>query len=118
MCVGLALMFRLLLFVLRLSTISGKLVHSFSKWFQSINSFLHVVDFLCQVFDGVTERNMLFSKGTGVTSFIQHILTSRAACGFFNLQGLTFFRWKYYNVAVATAVSLDGEVLFGVEVGR
>ena len=48
MCVGLALMFRLLLFDLRLSTISGKLVHSFSKWFQSMNSFLHVVDVLCQ----------------------------------------------------------------------
>ena len=72
--------------------------------------------FSCQVFDGVTERNTLFSKGTGGTSSIQHILTSRAGCGFFNLQGLTFFRWKHYNVAVATAVSLDEEVLFRVEV--
>ena len=93
-----------------------KLVHSFSKWFQSINSFLHVVGFSCQVFDGVTERNTLFSKGTGGTSFIQHILTSRAGCGFFNLQGMTFLHWKHYKVAVATAVSPDREVLFGVEV--
>ena len=91
MCVGLPLMFRPLLFVLRMSTISGQLVHSFSKWLQSINSFLHVVEFLCQVFDGVNECNTLFGKGTGGTLFIHHILTPRAGCGFFNLQGLTFF---------------------------
>ena len=53
---------------------------------------------------------------TGGNSFIQHTLPSRAWCGFFNLQGLTFFRSKHYNVVVATAPSLDGEVLFRVEV--
>ena len=77
MCVGLALMFRLMLFVLRFSTSSGRLVHSFSKWFQSINSFLHVVDFLGQFFDHITERNILLNTGTCGTSFIQHICSSK-----------------------------------------
>ena len=110
--VGLVLMFRLLLFVLRLSTSSGKLVHSFSKWSQSIDSFLHQVDFSRQVFDGFSQRNVLFSKGKRRTSFNQHILTSRTGCSFFNLQGLAFFGWKRYNAAVATAVCLDREVIF------
>ena len=77
MSVGLALMFCLLLFFFRFSTSSGKPVHSFSQWFGSINSFLHVVDCLVQFFDGITERNILLRTGTCWTSFIQHILSSK-----------------------------------------
>ena len=64
MCVGLALMFRLLLFILRFSTSSSKLVHGFSKWFQSNDTFLHVVNFWCQGFDGMTPCNTLFSQSS------------------------------------------------------